>query len=366
MSTKRDTILWIEHAISYFKTQGKTQKEMSKFLDLSESRISEMKVGKRALTTSERQRIIDICGSPRRNSGRYERAYYFESLDRFFDVYGEFIESRYHNNLLTQLRSKEVQSKLLASFDIFENGKFNDKGYIELSDIDKLIRSNEADEVFERYSSWLREEDGARQPKMEFMDSDVVLDDKKAFHLLYQLWFFVQSETSFYLCNEEPHNIAQLSHCEDIIMTGEKVLLMSNEGELRPVNEPVLDKFGSLNRYPDSLKPEIWQAVRVEFYLSEEMNYHIFIQLSPKRNIFTYLDVEKYGDNAAYMDELFQIAEVDTEDLLIVIENLNASALWSSVENVRKWCALPSDSNYKLKQRIAKFGGYVPGARVLV
>ncbi|WP_211253010.1 hypothetical protein [Vibrio pacinii] len=45
MSTKRDTILWIEHAISYFKTQGKTQKEMSKFLDLSESRISEMKVG---------------------------------------------------------------------------------------------------------------------------------------------------------------------------------------------------------------------------------------------------------------------------------------------------------------------------------
>lgn len=31
MSKKRDTILWINHAISYFKSQGKTQKDTAFF-----------------------------------------------------------------------------------------------------------------------------------------------------------------------------------------------------------------------------------------------------------------------------------------------------------------------------------------------
>ncbi len=54
MSKKRDTILWINHAISYFKSQGKTQKDMSNVLCIEESRISEMKTAKRLLSPSER------------------------------------------------------------------------------------------------------------------------------------------------------------------------------------------------------------------------------------------------------------------------------------------------------------------------
>jgi len=57
---------------------------------------------------------------------------------------------------------------------------------------------------------------------------------------------------------------------------------------------------------------------------------------------------------------------VKENDLFVVIENIDSRKLFSIIEDVRKWCALPIDNHFELKKNIARAGGYVPGARVLV
>lgn len=90
------------------------------------------------------------------------------------------------------------------------------------------------------------------------------------------------------------------------------------------------------------------------------MNYHFLIQLSPRIiGEWAPIDEESQSDLAYFGD-------LRPDDRLIVILNINSLSLYQQIEDVRKWFGLPSDSLFELKQEIAKAGGYVPGAKVLL
>ncbi|EJF4458711.1 hypothetical protein MT303_002819 [Vibrio parahaemolyticus] len=368
MSKKRDTILWINHAISYFKSQGKTQKDMSNVLCIEESRISEMKTAKRLLSPSERQSIIDFCGAPRRESGRFEHALCFNSVDTFVASFDELMENRYLRELIRFFQDHENQANLLSKCIPIEDENGNYIETIRLSDIDEMIRDDDLEDTFQRYHHWLKNQNENSCLKMPVFNSSVLVEDKDVFHLIYQLWMLVKQCPTFLLATEESFNLNPVVDVEEVVITGEKVLLIENSSKPKPVNQPIIERFGDGRRYPNNkcIKHDLWQSIRCELYLSEDMNYHLLIHLSHEYQICSYPDTEKYGDGAVHMSELTWQTDVDENDLLVVIENINSLKLFSIIEDVRKWCGLPIDNHLELKRRIAKSGGYVPGARVLV
>lgn len=364
MSKKRDTILWINHAVSYFKNQGKAQKDMAAILDLEESRISEMKTGKSLLSASQKRAIIEICGSPRRDPGRFEIAHCYNNLGDFFSSFCDLMENRYLRNLIVFFQNKENQASLLSHCIPVEDMEGNYNETVTLSDIDTLVRHDELNEIFQRYQMWLQKIDGEERPNMYLLIDRISVDDKNSFHLLYQLWFTIQRCPTFVLSNDKPFNLSPVIHTEEIIITGKKVLIIENNGKINPINQPIIERFGSYGNIPSNeiIKHDHWHSVHCELYLSEDMNYHLTIQLSNN----SFIESFPYEDDISNTNELdFEVC-VKENDLLVVIENINSMELFSIIEDVRKWCALPIDNHFKLKKNIASSGGYVPGARVLV
>ncbi|MCQ9065322.1 hypothetical protein [Vibrio diabolicus] len=364
MSKKRDTILWINHAISYFKNQGKAQKDMAAILGLEESRVSEMKTGKSLLSESQKQAIIEICGSPRRDPGRFEVALCYNKFDDFFSSFCDLMENRYLRNLIAFFQNKENQTNLLSHCIPVEDMESNYNEAITLSDIDALVRHDESNEIFQRYQMWLQNIDGAEHPNMSLLIDRISVDDKNSFHLLYQLWFTIQRCPTFVLSNTKQFNLNPIIHTEEIILTGKKILIIENNGKLNPINQPIIERFGSHEKLPSNelIKHDFWHSVHCELYLSEDMNYHLTIQLSNDYCIESF----PYEDDISNTNHLDFEVSVGENDLLVVIENINSMELFSTIEDVRKWCALPIDNHFKLKKNIARSGGYVPGVRVLV
>lgn len=364
MSKKRDTILWINHAVSYFKNQGKAQKDMAAILGLEESRISEMKTGKSLLSDSQKQAISEICGSPRRDPGRFEIALCYNKLDDFFSSFCDLMENRYLRNLIVFFQNKENQTNLLSHCIPVEDMEGNYNETITLSDIDTLVRHDELNEIFQRYQMWLQNIDGAERPNMSLLIDRISVNDKNSFHLLYQLWFTIKRCPTFALSNAKPFNLSPVIHTEEIILTGKKVLIIENNGKVNPINQPIIERFGSHEHFPSNefIKHDCWHSVHCELYLSEDMNYHLTIQLS---NDFR-IEYFPYDDDINNTNELdFEVC-VKENDLFVVIENIDSKKLFPIIEDVRKWCALPIDNHRTLKKNIARAGGYVPGARVLV
>ena len=105
--TKYDTILWIKHAIANFKGIGKNQKKLSEQLGIEETRLSEMKAGKAVMTPNLMKKITELCGTPRRNPGRFEYAELYDDLNLFFSCFADVTEKRFYRQILNTLENVE-------------------------------------------------------------------------------------------------------------------------------------------------------------------------------------------------------------------------------------------------------------------
>ena len=389
MSTKQETIILINHAISYFKNQGKTQKDLAKALSIEESRISEMKTGRSLLSTSDKKSILDFCGHPRRDPGRYEKALCYKSVEEFTSQFGDLMKNHYIRQLIQYFQKTEHKTQLVQA--VRECTKYNEyinnlvqniaKNYVPKtvteitpSYIDELVRQPSSISVFQQYENkWIKEKAHSRYKYTTSLTNNVVtIESQKIIHKLYLLWQVVQHHPDFRLSDESPLELPLLKNLEEVVITGENVLALYKSDPYsnyhpHSINNHSVQLFGYPENYEDDLpKPNVWKSLRSEIILSEELNYYFSVHLClnslPTVNFPPELD---FDDDRAF-GFIDGTANVQPSDLFVIIGKVPHQNLFKEIDEVRKWFCLPEDSHFELKRNIAKAGGYVPGARVLV
>ena len=119
--TSKDKTLWANHAIAYYISIGKNQKQLAFDLGIPEPRLTELKSGKGLFTPTLRDNIIDLCGAPQRVPGRFEVAEIYTSLDTFFSGIAEEAETRYNQKAANWL---EEQTEFILSNQVLFEDKF--------------------------------------------------------------------------------------------------------------------------------------------------------------------------------------------------------------------------------------------------
>ena len=384
--TKHDTILWINHAITYFKSIDKTQKDMAKALGLEESRLSEMKRGSGVISPNLMAKIVEYCGSPRRNPGRYLEVELYNDIENFFNSFESTTANRFYRKLLALIKNEELYQHFLDLISPHNLNYKTDKNAIEAL-LNEFFLSKEYLDICSKYSNILRTTDGSiTRPIDDFQWWNVddtgykslsigglSIKDFETFKLMFIFSKLFEDISEFKFGSVEPLNIQPQIPLEPVILTGQRILVMKNHSlESAPVTSAVDELFGKnksgikLSEYrtlklkPEQYMPDYWQEGRCELYLSENMNYHFLIHLSPS-------DIHEYADSDDdSLSDMKYFGIVRPNDRLIIIRNVNSLSLYQQVEDIRKWFGLSIDSLLGLKEEIAKAGGYVPGARVLL
>jgi transcriptional regulator with XRE-family HTH domain len=387
--TKQDSMLWINHAIARFNGLGKRQKELAEALGIEETRLSEMKQGKGLITPSIIDRIVDFCGAPKRGKGRFENAEIYNSLNEFFDQYDSVSTNRFYHNLVKAFSRKDYTDIILNNCNLASNeiDSEDDKSrrITTVNLLNEILHSPEFNNICLSYQKTLISSEG--QFKWEnkiiqrysgdiFQIRNLIISEKKVFHALYLQWLVIQKYNEYNFPLKEQLITEPLPDSIPVVITGECILVLSNDdlGISSPINKFSVNHFGVVDNYLElpngysstyinddhtvSVLPDYWKDIRCELYLGEAMNYHLIIQLSKKEIFF-------YGDELSGLNEASELY-VDKDDRIAVIANINPLDLLNNMEELRKWCGLGTDNNYKVKKNIAKAGGYVPGARVLV
>jgi hypothetical protein len=398
--TKHDTILWINHAIAYFKSIGKTQKDMAKILGLEESRVSEMKVGSGTISPNLMDKIIEYCGSPKRNPGHYVEVELYDGLDDFFDKFKDVTLNRFHRKLLKLATNEEIYHHLLSLIGAPNLHYKIDKKIIE-SQLNEMFLSEEHLDKWKKYSEFIRLNhkcfDDSKEVKLlrnelfqcqledkplwtpgsrdGFMTLDiggVKMGTLDVFKLLFLYYKLIELNADFKFGNLTTPNIQPEVHIEPVILTGQRILTMKSHSlESAQITSGIYELFGKnkdlfqlssqnkLGLKPEQYMPDYWSCARCELYLSENMNYYILIQLSHKPIMeWAYEDDDSLSENKWF-------GSIEPDDRVIIC-NINSLRLYECIEEIRKWFGLPSDSLLEVKQKIAKAGGYVPGAKVLL
>lgn len=376
--TKSDTVLWINHAVSYFKSINKTQKDMARILDLDESRISEMKNGVGTLSPSLMKKITEYCGAPRRNPGRYLEAELYKSLDSFVEDFSAVTNNRAEIALLKLLKNERFYSQFLSELSLTDIYKTGDKQALEHK-LNELLASDEFAAVCDQYTevfdsnnhnkSWFY---FCKQNSAGLSVDGVVIGDLSAFKILYLISKRLIPLPGFKLGEHRQFSIQPVSPDVPMVMTGNRVLVMNSQS-LEKFNKTI--KTDELARQqaclqlmrPNlfELKPEQfvfdeWACGRCDVYLSENLNYHFIIHLSAT----VIADGTHSEDLDPSVDDYYGIRSPG--DRLVVIESVNVLNLFQQIELIRKWFSLPEDTLLELREKIAKAGGYIPGARVLL
>jgi len=399
--TKNDTILWINHAVTYFKGIGKTQKDMAKTLGIEESRVSEMKLGNGTISPNLMAAIVGCCGAPRRNPGRYEEVELYDDLDGFFNSFRSVTANRFHRKLLKLAKNDDFYHHFLDLVSTSNQHYKTDKSSIETL-LNELLSSEEYLEICRKYSDIMRLNDkcsdGSREmfqlrdelfrcqsidkPMWSPASKDgyrvlniggLQIEELEVFKMLFLYLKLIQWGVDFQFGEHATKNIQPEVSIEPVVLTGKRILIVKSHSlESAQVASGVYELFGKnkghfqfsayhkLGLKPEQYMPDYWEEARCELYLSENMNYHFLIHLSPTF-ILEHADIDEESQS-----DLAYFGDVRPDDRLIVIRNINSLSLYQQIEDVRKWFGLPSDSLLELKQEIAKAGGYVPGARVLL
>lgn len=393
--TSKETMTWVSHAIAYFNNVGKNQKDLAKVLGIEESRLSEMKHGTAKMSPSLMERIVDACGAPRRGTGRFESVEIYDNLASFFELFDRVSNNRFFSRLNTVF-SRDDYIKVIASKFRLESNNRNvvpekEHQKLTINKINELLRSTEFEKSCRSYEESLKPSNNQNLKwrnyendffsKNGFKMNGLIADTKEIFHILYLQFLLRNHDSGYKFANDEKVNINPLIEYSPVVITGKKILTMSNcDIKNAPINCSVIQQFGEIHEYNEiptddslnnlhfehtvSVKPDLWSEVLIELYLSEAMNYHLLIHLSKKsisKRILPQITVE---DREAL--ENGSLGEIEKDDRVIVIQNINILALFNYIDEIKKWCALPLDTHYKLKQEIAIEGGYVPGAKVLV
>jgi hypothetical protein len=377
--TTNDTVLWINHAVSFFKSINKNQKDLAKILGLEESRISEMKQGIGTITPNIISMITDLCGAPRRNPGRYAEVELYNDIDAFEESFNNVTINRFYRKLINLLQDHDFYNQFLDLISAPKLHYQRDKIEIEAL-LNQLISTDEYHEICEGYltsitsnqeKTWWANLCGTNQHG--WSTGGLLIRDLQIFKLLLLFSKFSKSVEGFKFGEITRLNLPPEVEISPVILTGNRILIMES-GTLSGFNTDAcikdslgLDKtFFQINhRHQSQLNqelyvPENWENGRCEVYLSENMNYHFLIHLSPKGIL---IGTNSRDDNPK--DEEY-FGFVEPFDRLIVIRNVNALNLCQQIEKIRKWFGLATDSLFELKQEIARAGGYVPGARVLL
>lgn len=393
--TTKETMTWVNHAIAHFNSMEKNQKELARILGIEESRLSEMKRGTAKMSPSLMENIIDICGAPKRGKGRFEFVEMYDDLSSFLESFDNVSDNFFFRRLNDALSRNDYVDALIHAYNL-EPGSHDailekDRRELTISKVNEILKSTAFAELCCIYQDSLKSSNNSDfkwqnyQPegcyRRSFKMNNLIIDTEEAFHSLYLQWLLLSQYSEYKFASDTKININPLIEYSPVVITGKRILTVSS-GYVKgpPMNNHVTQQFGNLQNYNElptrnslgfinskhviSVKPDLWNEAFVELYLSEAMNYHLLIHLS-KKSISKYCDPEIHDEFTA-ISEKNLLAEVGKDDRVIVINNINVLNLFNNMEDIRKWCGLPSDNHYELKQEIAIAGGYVPGAKVLV
>lgn len=383
--TKQDTILWVNHAIARFNGLDKKQKDLAEALGIEETRLSEMKGGKGTISPNLMEKVVDLCGAPKRGKGRFEYAEIYNSLNAFLEKYDSVSTNRFHHRLIKALSRKNYTEKFLNNVFLAPE-TLNDqcsetRQAFTINLINEVIHSSEFNDICVNYREALKSPNDPNfgwtnhSPQNSYSDifimKGLIVKEKEVFHALYLQWLLIQTYPEHEFPFEKQLAVEALPDSIPIVITGERILTLSKHSldNSSLINRHSVGEFGPINNHHELLtryyfeneictKPEYWEEVRCDLYLGEAMNYHLLIHLAPV--------TIGYHDPGDETDTNKWEAFVNKEDRVAVIANINPLSLLNDMEELRKWCGLASDNHYELKQNIAKAGGYVPGARVLV
>lgn len=367
--TKEESIRWINHAIAFYESIGKKQKELAIDFGIKESRISELKNAKKPLKVSPNQirQIIELCGAPKRNPGRFEHAELYDSLDSFFEQYISVTLNRFHRNVFQYMSNPRVIDQIVGkcSFEVTSRNE-------QTKTINQLIRS-------EKFAEICRDVDFNQKVTSSSVEQfssitepfGVYIGDRETFHVLRQLWSLSEVLDDFQLGSETNKGLGPIVPKTPIVLTGKRIAAFMPEHSMHdgPANELVekelirliSDYLPSIRDLP---KLDIWNTIRVEVYLSENMNYHLLIHMS--HGNLEPLDLSHESTIPEGFEWCNYDAAVGERDRIAVIKNVNTLDLFRQIEELRKWQGLEQDNLYELKQNIAKAGGHIPGAYVLI
>lgn len=369
--TKEESIRWINHAIAFYENLGKKQKEMADDFGLPPSRLSELKNPKlpTKVTKSQIEQIIKLCGSPRRDPGRFEHAELYDSLDTFFESFIPVSLNRFHRAVYKSLSNQATVDHILEECN-FEVSSLDN----QIDNINQFVRSDGfsllcLDETFN---------EKVRSPTTEYLLSlikpyGINNISTEAFYRLRQLNSLIKELPDFVLGGESKNGLSPTIPRTQIVLTGKRIAAFLPPERIfkYPVNKQISDELNTLSGgclpyfSQKSQIPELdsWRSIRVEVYLSEDMNYHLLIHLSHG---------EMSPVDSSYestIPEGFSWCNYDAvvlkKDRIAVIKNVSSLDLFEQIEELRKWQGLGEDNLYELKQNIAKAGGHVAGAVVL-
>ncbi|NRA59682.1 MAG: hypothetical protein HRU25_01980 [Psychrobium sp.] len=376
--SKNESMLLIQHAISAYLNEGRNQKELGELLGLEGSRISEYKRGKGKLLPSQRQIIIDNYGYPRRGKGQYMNAEVYDSVNEFTDNYSQSSKERLKHRIYELLTRADYQKEILDCINVIDGTASDDE---KLRFLDELL-------LLPKFKFWYNEckNKHTSADKELHIELSILTDaglnyivkpDSKLVENLYRIAFFkfeLMSDFSFHMSDVTPSvKLNELVINGDIVLEfkGDTYRLDEIHDESFKINERVSLSFNDLTtnslgsdndifgfRKPPycyssntqffNSKPDKWGRVILRLYLSENMNYHLWIRLDDGSDFET--DKQAIGHG---------------EVRNIVISNLCHINFLKEIELIRKWCGCSTDLSNDIKHEVSKLGGYIPGAKVL-
>lgn len=366
--TKEESIRWINHAIAFYESQGKKQKDLAEDFGIPESRLSELKNVQKPLKVSPSQveQIIKLCGSPKRDPGRFEYAELYDSLESFFEQYISVTLNRFHRDVYENFLNKHVVDRVVEGC-CFEYENKNQ----QFEAINQLVRSTEFADIC-KDTEFNSKVNGSEVETFSHGTKSygLTICDKETFHRLRQLCSLVEVLPDFRLGTHFSKGLNLVVPKTELVLTGHRIAAFMPEHRMfdYPVNRLVEEKLSSLmSGYLSTSRPmaklDSWYTIRVEVYLSENMNYHLLIHMSDSDLSPSDLSHEStIPDGFAWCN---YDAAVGENDRIAVISNVSTLKLFETIEELRKWQGLEQNNLYELKQNIAKAGGHVPGAHVL-
>lgn len=403
MHTKQTTSLWINHAISRYQKLGLNQKRLADDLGIEESRLSEMKQGRKRISPSQMDQIIDLCGAPKRGKGRFELAKIFKNVDDFSLSVNEILEDSFIKKIIKAYSRVDYIENLINAVivdsDHFKNEE--NRNFMVINWINTTLKNKDFIEQCRLYqksfkhpnswtdwaNDWINKKDNYQYgDKNCYVVNNVMIKNKKIFHALYLLAIVKNKFPEYEFNSNKKIQIDKYQNIPTVI-SGKSILVIKNfikEPENSSINDETFKKYGykkhfietdtfysyddyksdphsMLFKFNSSLEPFFINDIRCELYLSEEMNYHLLIHFS--ESILGYMEIEDAEKDQDCDSEAF----VDEErDHAIIIPNINLLELSNEIEKVRKWARLPTDNNYLLFKQIARAGGFIPGAQMLV
>ncbi|MBL4745786.1 MAG: hypothetical protein JKY08_05410 [Flavobacteriaceae bacterium] len=367
-------MLLIRHAISACLNEGKNQKELAELLGVDGSRISEGKIGKWKLSPSQRQMVIDNYGYPRRGKGLYIKAEVYNSVSDFIADYDESSKKRFKHRMYELVTRKDYQKMILSYVDKASVEANSDSVLKEadISIIESLLSQPETKIWYDSKKSWSNVKSNLEKRKCDnnfelLLNSVGISSLKKRYPHVdhFQEMIYRISQFKFELMPEfSLNNQADVRSIElkEFVITSDEIIEMNipcselsfNDAAdiLGPRDELYAFEFFSDNgnRFITSkaginCKPDNWGSFEFKLYLSENMNYHLWIRLCDY--------AERRDPDAVELSRN------------IMIKDLCHINYLKEIEIIRKWCDLPYDICESIKINVAKVGGYVPGAEVL-